>query len=34
MLRVIGLSRIHITLFDLEGKHGRIDGGMGVALER
>lgn len=32
MLRIIGLSRIHITLFDLEGKHGRIDGGMGVAL--
>ncbi|EHP68305.1 MAG: beta-ribofuranosylaminobenzene 5'-phosphate synthase [Metallosphaera yellowstonensis] len=34
MLRVIGLSRIHITLFDLEGKHGRIDGGMGVGLRK
>lgn len=32
MLRLIGLSRIHITLFDLEGKYGRIDGGAGVAL--
>ncbi|ARM76456.1 beta-ribofuranosylaminobenzene 5'-phosphate synthase family protein [Acidianus manzaensis] len=31
-MRLIGLSRIHITLFDLEGKYGRIDGGMGVAL--
>jgi beta-ribofuranosylaminobenzene 5'-phosphate synthase len=34
LLRVIGLSRIHITLFDLEGKHGRLDGGVGVALSR
>ncbi|QKQ99287.1 beta-ribofuranosylaminobenzene 5'-phosphate synthase [Metallosphaera tengchongensis] len=34
MLRIIGLSRIHITLFDMEGKHGRIDGGMGIGLKR
>lgn len=33
MIRVIGLSRIHITLFDLEGSLGRRDGGIGVALE-
>lgn len=33
MLKITGLSRIHITLFDLEGRHGRIDGGMGVALK-
>lgn len=33
-MRLIGLSRIHITLFDLEGKYGRIDGGMGVALQK
>ncbi|MUM64015.1 beta-ribofuranosylaminobenzene 5'-phosphate synthase [Acidianus infernus] len=33
MMRLIGLSRIHITLFDLEGKYGRLDGGMGVALK-
>ncbi len=33
MLTIRGLSRIHITLFDLEGKHGRIDGGMGLALK-
>ncbi|EZQ06884.1 beta-ribofuranosylaminobenzene 5'-phosphate synthase [Candidatus Acidianus copahuensis] len=32
MMRLIGLSRIHITLFDLEGKYGRLDGGMGIAL--
>ncbi|AGE71406.1 beta-ribofuranosylaminobenzene 5'-phosphate synthase family protein [Sulfolobus acidocaldarius] len=33
MIRVIGLSRIHITLLDLEGLYGRIDGGVGVALK-
>ncbi|WP_338600273.1 beta-ribofuranosylaminobenzene 5'-phosphate synthase family protein [Sulfolobus tengchongensis] len=33
MIKIIGLSRIHITLFDLEGKYGRIDGGVGVALK-
>ncbi len=32
MLEVVGLSRIHITLIDLEGKYGRVDGGVGVAL--
>lgn len=32
MLEVVGLSRIHITLIDLDGKYGRIDGGVGVAL--
>ncbi|BCU68403.1 beta-ribofuranosylaminobenzene 5'-phosphate synthase [Sulfolobales archaeon HS-7] len=32
MLKIIGLSRIHITLIDLEGKYGRIDGGIGLAL--
>lgn len=33
MIKIIGLSRIHITLIDLEGKYGRIDGGVGVALK-
>ncbi|MEM4138271.1 MAG: beta-ribofuranosylaminobenzene 5'-phosphate synthase, partial [Sulfolobaceae archaeon] len=33
MLKVIGLSRIHITLIDLEGKYGRFDGSVGVALK-
>ncbi|BCU70779.1 beta-ribofuranosylaminobenzene 5'-phosphate synthase family protein [Stygiolobus caldivivus] len=33
MIKIIGLSRIHITLLDLEGKYGRIDGGVGVALK-
>jgi len=33
MIKIIGLSRIHITLFDLEGKYGRIDGGVGIALK-
>jgi len=33
MLKVVGLSRIHITLIDLEGKYGRLDGGVGVALK-
>ncbi|AWR97690.1 beta-ribofuranosylaminobenzene 5'-phosphate synthase [Acidianus sulfidivorans JP7] len=33
-MKLVGLSRIHITLFDLEGKYGRIDGGMGVALSK
>ncbi|AWR94887.1 beta-ribofuranosylaminobenzene 5'-phosphate synthase family protein [Acidianus brierleyi] len=33
MIKVFGLSRIHITLFDVEGKYGRFDGGMGVALK-
>ncbi len=33
MIKVIGLSRVHITLFDVEGKYGRLDGGMGVGLK-
>ncbi|BFH74411.1 beta-ribofuranosylaminobenzene 5'-phosphate synthase [Sulfurisphaera javensis] len=33
MIKIIGLSRIHITLIDLDGKYGRIDGGVGVALK-
>ncbi|GAA5418864.1 beta-ribofuranosylaminobenzene 5'-phosphate synthase family protein [Sulfurisphaera tokodaii] len=33
MIKIIGLSRIHITLIDLEGKFGRLDGGIGVALK-
>jgi len=33
MIKIFGLSRIHITLIDLEGKYGRIDGGVGVALK-
>ncbi|MEM4085669.1 MAG: beta-ribofuranosylaminobenzene 5'-phosphate synthase [Saccharolobus sp.] len=33
MIKLIGLSRIHITLLDLEGKYRRIDGGVGVALK-
>jgi len=33
MLKIIGLSRIHISLLDLEGKYGRFDGGVGVALK-
>ena len=33
MIKIYGLSRIHITLIDLEGKYGRIDGGVGVALK-
>ncbi len=32
MLEVVGLSRIHITLVDLSGDYGRLDGGVGVAL--
>ncbi|TRM96168.1 beta-ribofuranosylaminobenzene 5'-phosphate synthase, partial [Sulfolobus sp. E1] len=31
MIKLLGLSRIHITLVDLEGKYGRLDGGVGVA---
>ena len=27
-------SRIHMTLVDLAGKHGRVDGGIGIALDR
>lgn len=33
MIKIIGLSRIHITLIDLTGDLGRIDGGVGVALK-
>lgn len=33
MLKIIGLSRIHITLLDMEGDLGRLDGGVGVALK-
>ncbi len=33
MIKLLGLSRIHITLVDLEGKYGRLDGGVGVALK-
>lgn len=33
MIRVKTPSRLHITLIDLSGKLGRIDGGVGVALE-
>ncbi|BBD72530.1 beta-ribofuranosylaminobenzene 5'-phosphate synthase [Sulfodiicoccus acidiphilus] len=34
MLKVVGISRLHVTLLDLEGKWGRLDGGVGIALER
>ena len=34
MLEVVGLSRIHITLVDLSGDYGRLDGGVGIALSR
>jgi beta-ribofuranosylaminobenzene 5'-phosphate synthase len=34
MLKIIGLSRIHITLLDLEGKYNRLDGSVGVALKK
>lgn len=33
MIRVKTPSRLHITLIDLNGKLGRIDGGVGIALE-
>lgn len=33
MLKIIGLSRIHITLIDLDGKFGRVDGGVGISLK-
>jgi len=33
MIRVKAPSRLHITLIDLNGKLGRIDGGVGIALE-
>jgi len=33
MIRVKTPSRLHITLIDLNGELGRIDGGVGVALE-
>ncbi|MEM3708227.1 MAG: beta-ribofuranosylaminobenzene 5'-phosphate synthase [Nitrososphaerales archaeon] len=33
MIRVKTPSRLHITLIDLNGKIGRVDGGVGVALE-
>ncbi|MEM3078426.1 MAG: hypothetical protein QXR38_02910, partial [Nitrososphaerales archaeon] len=33
MIRVKTPSRLHITLIDLNGKLGRIDGGVGIALQ-
>jgi|ECHvirMinimDraft_2_1075157.scaffolds.fasta_scaffold00070_9 beta-ribofuranosylaminobenzene 5'-phosphate synthase len=34
MLKVVGISRLHMTLIDLEGTYGRLDGGVGLALSR
>ena len=34
MLRIATPSRIHITLIDLNGSLGRVDGGIGIALDR
>jgi Predicted archaeal sugar kinases len=33
MIIVNGISRIHITLIDMNGELGRIDGGVGFAIE-
>lgn len=33
MIRVKTPSRLHITLIDLNGSLGRVDGGVGIALE-
>ena len=32
MIRIVTPSRIHITLIDLNGSLGRVDGGIGIAL--
>ncbi|MFQ5891984.1 MAG: beta-ribofuranosylaminobenzene 5'-phosphate synthase, partial [Candidatus Methanofastidiosia archaeon] len=34
MIRVKTPSRIHLTLIDLNGNLGRIDGGVGLALQK
>ncbi|MDD2666608.1 MAG: beta-ribofuranosylaminobenzene 5'-phosphate synthase [Methanocellales archaeon] len=33
MIRIVTPSRIHITLIDLNGSLGRVDGGIGIALD-
>ncbi|MDD5446797.1 MAG: beta-ribofuranosylaminobenzene 5'-phosphate synthase [Methanocellales archaeon] len=34
MIRIVTPSRIHITLIDLNGSLGRVDGGIGIALDQ
>ncbi len=33
-MRIVTPSRVHITLIDLNATIGRLDGGMGIALEK
>jgi beta-ribofuranosylaminobenzene 5'-phosphate synthase len=33
MLKIKSVSRLHFTLIDMNGEHGRIDGSLGIALK-